>query len=343
MVEIRIADSCISDKWDDYVNDHPAGCVYHLFGWKNIIEKSMGLKSHYVYASENGKICGIVPLFLSSSVLFGRYLTSIPFFNYGGILADNDLVAGILFGHCGIIARSEKASYVELRHISKLIDNVPVKSHKARMVLALDDDPNKMWEGFKSKLRSQIKRPMRENMNVVFGAKELVADFYSVFSNNMRDLGTPVWSINLFTEILEWFGDHTQICMVYHKGLPVASGFLVFYKDSAEIWTASSLRKYNNLSPNMLLYWRAIEYACKKGCKKFDFGRSSLNSGTYRFKEQWGALPEVLNWQYWLPQGAKLPEINPSNPKYKLFIMMWRRLPVFAANLIGPSIARNLP
>ncbi len=343
MININIADEQIKEQWNQYVLAHKQSSAYHLFEWKAIIESAMKLKSYYIFASLKGKICGVLPLFLSSSKLFGRYLTSIPFFNYGGIISDNDQTARLLYKEAASIAQSENASHVELRHITKLIQDIPGKTHKVRMVLELDQDPQKIWDGFKSKLRSQIKRPMRENMTAKVAGKDIIDDFYKVFSTNMRDLGTPVWTKNIFANILDHLPHNSSLCVIYHKELPVASGFLITYKDTTEIWTASSLRKYNNLSPNMLLYWSVIEDACKNGYKKFDFGRSSPDSGTYRFKEQWGSKPEVLNWQYWIPEGNKLPEINPHNPKYKFFIFMWQKLPVFLANLIGPPIARNLP
>jgi FemAB-related protein (PEP-CTERM system-associated) len=159
----------------------------------------------------------------------------------------------------------------------------------------------------------------------------------------MRDLGTPVYPESFFSKILERFPDSTWITTVYRDSEPVASGFLAGFREMMEIPWASSVKKYNSSSPNMLLYWKALEFSIAQGFKCFDFGRSSAESGTFRFKKQWGAEPHQLYWRYWLKNGAGLPEINPDNPKFKTFIGIWQKLPVWLTRVIGPSIVKNLP
>ena len=160
----------------------------------------------------------------------------------------------------------------------------------------------------------------------------------------MRDLGTPVYSKSFFKNILEEFPETTWICTVYTKDKqPVASGFLLGFKEIIEIPWASSLRTYNRYSPNMLLYWSSVKFACEKGYKVFDFGRSTPNEATYRFKEQWGAKPVQLYWYYWIRNGGTVPELNPGNPKYSIAITIWKKLPVSMTRIIGPSIVKNLP
>jgi hypothetical protein len=110
-----------------------------------------------------------------------------------------------------------------------------------------------------------------------------------------------------------------------------------------EIPWASSDRRYDRLAPNMLLYSSVLEYACQQGCKVFDFGRSTVDTGTYRFKEQWGAKPLPLYWYYWLKDDRPLPELNPNNPRYRLAISLWRNLPLPIANVLGPHIVKYLP
>jgi hypothetical protein len=123
----------------------------------------------------------------------------------------------------------------------------------------------------------------------------------------------------------------------------VASGFLVGFKGKLEIPWASSIRKYNRLGPNMLLYWSCLEFACDLGFQVFDFGRSTAGESTYRFKEQWGAIPYPMYWHYWLAEEGALPEINPGNPKYRLAIELWKKLPVPLTILLGPRLVRNIP
>ena len=335
----------IRQAWNEFVYQHPSSQCYHLFEWKDIIEQAFRLQSFYLYAQNgsSGEICGVLPLIFSKSFVFGRYLTSIPFYNYSGILGRNKDVETALLTKAIETAQRVKASHIELRHCKESTLELPVKTHKVRMVLELPDDPEVLWKGFKAKLRSQIKRAQRENMTVKLGGNDLLDDFYEVFSINMRDLGTPVWGKGIFHQMVSKFPNTSKICMVYLDKRPIAAGFLIGFKEYMEIPSASSLREYNRLSPNMLLYWSVLEYACKAGYRYFDFGRSSPDSGTFRFKKQWGAVPETLHWQYWLNDGESLPELNPQNPKYAMIIKTWQKIPVPITKIIGPMISRHLP
>ena len=335
----------INKAWNTFVLNHPNSHCYHLIEWKDIIEQAFGLQSFYLYAVEDSedKICGVLPLIFSKSILFGRYLTSIPFFNYCGVLGSTADVEQVLLEKGIELAKRNKASHIEFRHCNRSSLELPTKTHKVRMVLELPDDSEVLWKGFKAKLRSQIKRAQRESMVVKFGCEGLVNDFYEVFSINMRDLGTPVWTKKIFQQVVSKFPEKSKICVIYLKNQPIAAGFLVGFKDHLEIPSASSLREFNRLSPNMLLYWSVLEFACKQGYKNFDFGRSSPDGGTFKFKKQWGALPETLHWQYWLSEGETLPELNPQNPKYRMMIKTWQKIPVNLTKMIGPSISRHLP
>jgi FemAB-related protein (PEP-CTERM system-associated) len=219
-----------------------------------------------------------------------------------------------------------------------------VKTTKVAMQLGLPQHPDELWKTFHAKLRSQIRRPEKEGMFVKSGMDDELDSFYAVFSENMRDLGTPVYSMEFFKNILTMFPESARIFTVYtREGDPAASGFLVGFKQKIEIPWASSLRRYNHYSPNMLLYWSALKFACESGYRLFDFGRSTLGEGTYYFKAQWGAKPVQLYWHYWMKTGERLPQINPQNPKYQMAIKIWRNLPVRLTRLIGPTIVRNIP
>ena len=211
------------------------------------------------------------------------------------------------------------------------------------MRLALPSSPDDLWKSFPSKLRSQVRKPQKSGMNIRVGREDELDSFYHVFSVCMRDLGTPVYPKCFFRNILERFPESTWICSVYLDKAPMASGFLVAFKDRLEIPWGASLRRYNPLSPNMLLYWSCLEFACKQGFRVFDFGRSTTGESTYRFKEQWGAVPFPMYWHYWIANDGTIPEINPHNPRYRLAIGMWKKLPIPLTNLLGPSIVRNIP
>lgn len=333
------------ERWDKYVLGSCLTSAYHLSGWKEVIEKSFGHSTRYLL-SENDKkeVQGILPVVQLKSALFGNYMVSLPYFTYGGVCADNDEIRDELISEAIAYAKSCNAGHIEMRHTGPIANGMPVKTAKVSMRLPLESNADDLWKSFPAKLRSQIGKPLKEGMYSKFGKEEELDSFYKVFSINMRDLGTPVYPKYFFRNILRMFPDLTWICSVYTKdGRAVASGFLLGFKNMLEIPWASSLRSYNNLSPNMLLYWSALKFACESGYGFFDFGRSTPGEGTYKFKTQWGAQPVRLHWHYWLKNGGALPELNPRNPKYRAAIEVWRRLPVGLTRLIGPAIIKNLP
>lgn len=330
--------------WDRYVLEHPLGTGYHLASWGAIIERVFGHRTLYLMAlDQGGRVCGVLPLVLLSSRLFGRFLVSLPYVTYGGVIADESVVSEALLAEAAVRAVALGAEHIELRHCGNHELDWPKKDHKVSMRLDLPQQYDTLMKSFSPKLRSQIRRGEKEGMLAHMGGVELLDDFYRVFSLNMRDLGTPVYSKQFFAEILKAFQKDAKIFIVRFQGSPVAAGFVYGFRQMLEIPWASSDRRYGRLAPNMLLYGTILKYACEQGYRCFDFGRSSKDSGTYRFKEQWGAKPVQLHWYYWLRGGGPLPELNPQNPKYAIAIRLWRQLPVSVTNMIGPVIAKYLP
>lgn len=330
--------------WDQYVLSHPRSTGYHLIAWRRIVEEVFGhLCTYLMVRDERDELRGILPLVLLSSRLFGTFYVSLPFVNYGGVLADSEAVATLLTGEASRRAIDLSASHIELRHQEAGSIGWPSTQRKVSMRLDLPKTFDELWKGFPSKLRSQVRRAQKEDMVVGVGGEEHLEAFYRVFSRCMRDVGTPVYAKNFFGTILRTFPKESRICVVSLKGVAIAAGLLYGFRRVLEIPWAGSDRRYNHLSPNMLLYNSTMEYACQQGFQIFDFGRSTLDSGTYRFKQQWGAQPHPLYWYYWLAEGERMAELNPDNPKYKMAIALWRQLPLQAANLIGPHIVKYLP
>lgn len=330
--------------WDRYVLDRPAATGYHLTAWRQIIEGAFGHRTVYLMARDGeGAVRGVLPLVFLASRLFGRFLVSMPFLNYGGVQADEQGPRDQLLEAAAEEARRFGASHVELRQAQVLPIDWPFKDHKVSMRLSLPSDFQELWKSFPSKLRSQIRRPQKEGMVAKVGGVDLLDEFYTVFSRNMRDLGTPVYGSSFFRSILDTFPKESAICSVSLNGTVAAAGFVYRFRDMMEIPWASSDRRMDRLSPNMMLYSAVLEHACRQGCKVFDFGRSSVDSGTYRFKEQWGAKPMPLYWYYWMKHAGPLPELNPANPRYRLAISMWQKLPLAVTNLVGPHLVKYLP
>ena len=340
--EVRSYDD--GTAWDRYVLNHVGASGYQLIGWRQVVERSFGHQTFYLMArDERAQVRGVLPLVFVSSRLFGRFLVSMPFVNYGGVLADTTEAQQALLEAAVSRATDLGATHIELRHQNLLGLDWTSKQHKVSMRLDLPREPEALWKGFPSKLRSQIKRAMKEQLTVRIEGAELLDDFYRVFARNMRDLGTPVYVRRFFEKILEAFPKGARICAVYLGPQPVAAGFLYGFQTTLEIPWASSDRRYNHLSTNMLLYSSALEYACREGFELFDFGRSTPGGSTYRFKEQWGARPVPLYWHHWSRDRRPVPDVSPANSKYGLAIRTWKRLPVALTRLIGPSIVRSIP
>ena len=363
----KIDHKCAVEDWNRYVDNK--GLAHHAYyhQWSEIVEKTFGHSPRYLaIRNDSAALSGIAPLFEFKSSLFGNSLISVPYLNAGGIIADSVEAHQLLREEACRIADECGAEYVELRHEQSsdfYPETAQLRTHKVTMALQLDPDPDEVFSGFKSKLRSQIRRPEKSNCSSQsYQASDpqiasAITDFYAVFSENMRDLGTPVYPKSLFLNTMQAFGDRARLFVVYAEdGTPAAAGLTVGAGtlgagtgatdcnsgSSVEILWASSLRKFNRESPNMMLYWEAIRQACLDGYSEFDFGRTSPDSGTYRFKKQWGAKPRQLHW-YYLNAKSELPDVNPDNPKFRFLVNCWQRIPLVVANCIGPKVARHLP
>jgi FemAB-related protein (PEP-CTERM system-associated) len=327
-------------EWDTFVSARSDASGYHEWGWRNVITETFGHDSTYLIARSDGTVRGVLPLVEMRSLVFGHFLTSLPFVNYGGVLADSESTARALAAAAAQLGRTRGCRHVELRHVGRKFADVPVRQHKVTMRLPIALG---MWERFDRKVRNQIRKAEKSNLVAERGGVELVGDFYTVFARNMRDLGTPVYSKRLFENVIAAFPSRAQLIVVRHEGRPVAGGLTYRTRHTTEVPWASSLREFNSLCPNHLLYWRAIESAVADGCDLFDFGRSTPHEGTYNFKSQWGAMPVALNWEYPYLSGAELPDQGPSNPKFQLAVAAWKRCPLWFANLVGPRIVRAIP
>jgi len=330
--------------WDRYVEDNPLATGYHLTGWRTVIQRAFGHPTFYYQAVDaRGDVHGILPLVYFNSSLCGRFLVSLPYLNYGGIVASTEEAAGLLLEEAKRCTRSLGAKHIELRHVAGPDLDWPKKEHKVSMRLDLPRSYIDLMKAFPPKLRSQVRRAEKEGMTTEMGGLNLLDGFYEIFSRNMRDLGTPVYAKQFFREVLRIFPKDAKIFVVRYDGRAVAAGLVYGFRNILEIPWASSDRRYGRFAPNMMLYGSVLRYACEQGYRIFDFGRSSKGSGTYRFKEQWGAKPVQLQWHYWLLDGQPIPELNPQNPKFRLAIALWKRLPLSVTTFLGPQITKYLP
>ena len=322
----------------------PNASLYHDIRWRGLIERVFGHRTHYLHATaRSGEVVGLLPLVQLKSALFGNYLVSMPYFNDGGAVAADAYIEEGLMYEAQALARRLNVSHVEFRGTRARPAQWPARDDKVTMTLDLPDSSDALWKQLSTKLRAQIKRPQREGVEIVRGGLELIPEFWRVFAVNMRDLGTPVYPQRFFEELLRTFHESASVVVVRQQGAPVAAALLLGFRNRLEIPWASSLREFNHLSVNMALYWECLRLAIDGGFSLFDFGRCSRDSGTYRFKKQWGAQEQPLYWHYWLRDGGEPPRLNPDNPKYRMAIAAWRKLPLRVTTLLGPHIVKYLP
>lgn len=341
-VEVRL---CETDNgaWDDYVDQVKRASFFHQWAYRQVVAQTFGHWPCYLAAFQGEEIRGLLPLFAVQSWLFSSSLVSLPFVDYGGICAEEAETEQALLQEAVRIARREQIQTIELRHQHPNALALPTKLDKVNLVLPLDPDSESMWKGLDAKVRNQVRKAMKSGLEFEVGGLEKLPSFYQVWSSNMRDLGTPAYPLAFFRHFLEAFSAESEVLLVAHRGQPVGGGIAVYFKDTMEVPWASSLRAYFPYCPNNLLYWEAIKRGCERGCREFHFGRSTKGSGNYRFKKQWGAEDQQLYYQCYSLDGGDMPDLDPRNPKYRLAVALWKRLPVAVANLLGPHIIRGIP
>ena len=342
MEVVSISSAADGKKWDSFVQTCERATAYHLFSWRHVITETFAHPCHYLAAIDShGTWQGVLPLVHVRGWPFGNTLVSLPFVNYGGMLFKTSEAATRLIDSAEELRKSVGADLVELRHVESCVA-LPTKSHKVTMILGLGPDADSQWKGLNGKVRNQVRKAQSSNLHSTIGQAELLDDFYRVFVRNMRDLGSPVLPKRFFSSVLDSFQDSTRIIAIYQGAEVVSAGILHWFKDAMEVPWASSLREFNSLCPNNLMYWEAIRFAIGRGFRTFDFGRCSPDGGTYKFKSQWNAKPVVLNWQYVAVEGNQLPDQQDYGKKYQLAVNLWQHLPVGVTRIIGPSIRKRI-
>jgi len=347
-LDIRMHDqpslALIRPEWERFVGrDGRVPLSWHP-AWLKVLEQGLRHVPYLIEAVEGDETVGLLPLALVKSRLFGRYLVGLPYLNYGGVIAEDELVACQLIDRAIELADALDVKHLELRH-RRAIEHPRLTTrtgHKVHMIRELPRTPDVLLKQLQSNVRNHVRRGQKNGLAVAWGGEELLPEFYDVFSHNMRDLGTPVYGRALFRAALRQFPDRVELCVVRLGTKAVAAGLLVHGWKTTEIPSASSLRSYNSTNANSLMYWNLLERAIERGQETFDFGRSTPGTSVCSFKEQWGAKPEPAEWQYYMRAG-KSDDMRPDNPRYERLIRVWKRLPVWLTRWVGPTIVRGIP
>lgn len=334
--------------WDRYVTGCRYGSFTHLYGWGKCLAEGYDLPVFRIAVRKNnqdGKITGVLPLILLDVPDGPRRLISLPYSDAAGILADDQGSSAALAAAALELAASEKVDHLEYRQAAAsesylgtvLAGDSGCKAHSFKVELSRDlsGSGEDLWKDLPGKVRNQVRKARKNNCRAAIGGKNLLDDFYIVFAENMRDLGSPVHSRELFSEVLSELGNACRVIIVYADGSPAAAAMVFRCRDTLYNPWASSLRRYRPICPNMLLYWTMLRYGGKVGCSRFDFGRSSPQATTCRFKMQWGANAAPLIW-YVISGSSSM-----WNPQSEYLEFEWvKQLPLDESLRIGPNLRR---
>ncbi len=347
-IHIYRGGECITEgrlsRWTEFAHARSISSLTHDPAWLRVFAAGMGHTPYCVEATQGEEVVGLLPLAFVKSPLFGRFLVSLPYINSAGVLAGEGQVASALVDRAVALADELDVRYLELRHETPVEHSAlgTQLTSKVHMRLALPGTSEELWKRFDPKVRNQIRKGEKQNFEVIWGCGEVLADYYDVFARNMRDLGTPVFGKDLFRAILDSFPDGAEFCVVRLDGKAIAAALLTHGQTTTEVPSASALREFNVTNANMFMYWQLLQRAIARQQQTFDFGRSTVDSNTYRFKKQWGAEPHPAVWQYYVRQGT-VGDMRIEGGKYDRMIRTWQRLPVWLTRLVGPAIVRGIP
>lgn len=342
-MSVRVArlDGASASDWDAYVMTAQGATFFHRAGWKNVLENAFGHRTHYLYAERDGRIAGVLPLAEVRSLLFGHSLSSLPFCVYGGIVADDPEAGKALRAEACNLAESLGVDALELRNQCDSGSGWPVKELYFTFRKAIEDNDEANLKAIPNRQRAMVRKGIKEGLHSEWD--DGVERLYRVYAESVRNLGTPVFSQKYFHTLRAEFGSDCSVLMITHEGVDVAGVMNFYFRDEVLPYYGGSTSASRALrGVNHFMYWELMRHSAAQGYRVFDFGRSKADTGPYSFKKNFGFEPQPLPYEYYLVNADSMPDVNPSNPKYKLLIETWSRLPLPVANFVGPFLARSL-
>lgn len=335
-----------STGWDRFVRAHPAATFFHQAAWRTVIERAFRHRTHYLVAEQDGTITGVLPLAQVKTRLFGNSLISLPFCVYGGPLAVDDATSAALAAHAASLGRSLGTAATELRFLAAPPDAAlgdgwirrDALYVTFRRAIGADDDAN--MKAIPRKQRAMVRKGIDRGLTASTG--QAVDQLHQIYAESVRNLGTPVFSRGYFRLLAEQFADSMDVTTVTDAGRPVAAVMNFYWRDEVLPYYGGGTAQARHVYANDFMYWSVMRQAAERGARLFDFGRSKEGTGAYSFKKNWGFTPAPLPYFFNLPDGGAIPENNPLNPKYRLMIAAWQKLPLSIANAIGPFIVRGV-
>jgi FemAB-related protein (PEP-CTERM system-associated) len=334
-------DAANNGRWDDFVMSCPSATFFHRAGWQVIIQEVFHHATFFLYVERNGVIQGVLPLAQVKSLLFGNALVALPFAVYGGVAANTDEAADALEQEAESIAVKLGVQHLEFRNVKQRHEDWPRQDLYVSFRKAILPEIEANLLAIPRKQRAMVRKGINSGL-----ISELDADvnrFFQLYADNVHRHGTPAMPKRYFAKLLQVFGKDCEVLIVSSADQRILSGVLSFYfRDEVLPYYAGDFPAARETAANDFKYWELMRRSCERGIKMFDYGRSKKGTGSYSFKTNWGFEPQPLCYEYRLYKRDAIPQNNPSNAKYKLFIEAWRRMPIWLANRIGPHIIRNL-
>jgi len=339
-ISITLLGQADFEKWDAFVEACPEATFFHRAGWKTVIEKAFGHRTYYLLAERNGTILAVLPLTEIKSRLFGHSLVSNAFCVYGGIAAVDEEARIALDLHAQALARELRVGHLEYRQRSPFHADWASRDLYFTFRKPIDPDVEQNMLAIPRKQRAMVRKGIKNGLTSELDSG--VDRFFTLFADNVKRHGTPVLPKLYFSLLREVFGKDCEILSVLHDGELVSSVLTFYFRDEVLPYYAGDREDARHLAANDFKYWELMRMSCERGYRLFDYGRSKLGTGQFDFKKNWGFEPTPLHYEYYLVNATSVPEHNPLNPKYRIFIQMWRKLPTPVANMLGPHIVRNL-
>ena len=336
--------------WDEFVRTRPDGTFFHLSAWRHVIERAFAHRTHYILAERDGAIVGVLPLGQVKTPLFGHSLISVPFCVYGGPLAADAEAFAALTQHAMALMRQLGAPVLEFRFRDDHdVDGDPWTDADGwatrsdlyvtfRKPIAGDDGEN--LKAIPRKQRAMVRKGIDRGLTSVIDTT--TPRLYRIYAESVRNLGTPVFARGFFDILLAAFGDAADIVTILDGEEPIASVLNFYFRDEVLPYYGGGRAIARERYGNDFMYWEVMRRAAARGCRLFDFGRSKVGTGSFAFKKNWGFTGVPMHYRFHLAPGAKMPDNNPLNPKFRLMIATWKRLPLPVANLIGPHVVRGV-
>lgn len=334
-------DPAAAKRWDAFVFEHPGSSFFHRAAWQDIVRDVFRHDTYFLYAEEDGRIEGVLPLGHVRSMLFGKSLVGLPFAVYGGVVANSAAAADALEARAQELAQSLGVDHLELRNVTRRHADWPLQDLYVTFRKEIFPEEEANMLAIPRKQRAMVRKGIKNGL--VSHIDPNVDRFFDLYADNVHRHGTPAMPKKYFQALARTFGDDCEVLTVTGPDGRVLSSVMSFYfRDEVLPYYAGDDEAARDLAANDFKYWELMRRACARGLKVFDYGRSKQGTGSYSFKKNWGFEPTPLNYEYCLYKRDAVPQNNPSNAKYRLLIETWRRMPIGLANWLGPFIVRNL-